>query len=512
MRARLRLFFVLLVLAPLAALAALGLFTARGEEARAAAEVRGLLERKLEDLATMLGGAPADLQRELLAATEALPADADELRALGRRQPRLRRMLVVAPGGRLLFPPPEGPSSEEELRFVRDSRFLWDKGGALARAAADEERGGALTHGWQPLPDGEGMGLLFWRRTGAGDLVAVALPGAAILAELVARLPATSVDRARGAERIALHDPSGRLVYQWGAFQPGPDARPLVDLSLRAPLGGWRLAYLGPAPARGRAALGIGAGLAALAAVVVAAGVWIYRESTRELRQAAERVSFVNQVSHELKTPLTNVRMYAELLEDHVDPHDDVGRRRLGIVVAESQRLGRLITNVLTFSRAEKGRLSVQPAPGCVDEVVGELLAQFAPGFEASGITARFHPGAPHRVRIDADALAQILGNLLGNVEKYAARGELLVSTHGEPPLTRITIADEGPGIPAAERERVFEPFVRLGSSSHEGVPGTGIGLGIARDLARKHGGDLRVVPSEQGACFELTLTTEEIA
>jgi signal transduction histidine kinase len=104
------------------------------------------------------------------------------------------------------------------------------------------------------------------------------------------------------------------------------------------------------------------------------------------------------------------------------------------------------------------------------------------------------------------------MGNLLGNVEKYAARAPVVVRTASAPPITRITVEDEGPGIPLAEHERVFQPFVRLGAPSHEGVPGTGIGLGIARDLARRHGGELRVLPSERGARFEVILITEEVA
>jgi signal transduction histidine kinase len=507
-RPRLRLLFGLLVLGPLASLAVLGVWVARGEEARTGAEVRSLLERKLEDLAVMLDGVAIDLESELMAATERLPRDAEALRALGRRHPRLRRLLIVDHAGRLTFPP--DASSEEEQRLVRDTRFLWDHGGPLARPTREGEAGAFTSNGWQALPDSEGLGLLFWRRTPTGGMVAVSLPSADIQAALVARLPVTVPDRSTGDERVALFDPTGRLVYQWGAYNPPPGSKPLVALWLRPPFGAWRLAYLGPAPARGRATLGIAGGVIALALVVVAAGVWIYRESTRELRLAAERVSFVNQVSHELKTPLTNVRMYAELLEDQIE--DPVGRRRLAVVVAESQRLGRLITNILTFSRAEKGALTVQPTAASVDDVVRSLLDQFAPGFEACGVSARFVADAARRVRVDADALRQILGNLLGNVEKYAPRGVVVVRTAGAGPVTRITVEDEGPGIPAPERERVFAPFVRLGAPSHEGVPGTGIGLGIARDLARRHGGDLRLLPSEKGALFEVILVTEEVA
>jgi signal transduction histidine kinase len=501
-RLRLRLLFGLLVVAPLAALSVLGLLVARGEEARAAAEVRALLERKVEDLAVMLDAVAAELETDLLAATGQLPRGTEALRALGRHHPRLGRLLLVT-RGELRFPPADG--SEDERRLVRDTRFLWEPGGALGRP----DDGSPVTHGWQPLPDGDGVGLLFWRRAG-DELVAVWLPGAAVQAQLVARLPVTVPDRAAGDERMALFDPSGRLVYQWGAYVPPPGSKPLVAQWLRPPFGAWRIAYLGPAPVRGRATLGIAGGMVALAAVVVGAGVWLYRESTRELRQAALRVSFVNQVSHELKTPLTNVRMYAELLEDQID--DPVGRRRLGIVVAESQRLDRLISNILTLSRAENGTLNLQPGPGCVDDIVRGLIDQFAPVFEACGVAPRLVPEAPGRVRIDADALTQILGNLLGNVEKYAPHGAVVVRTRSAPPLTRITVEDEGPGIPTAEHQRVFQPFVRLGTAHHEGVPGTGIGLGIARDLARKHGGDLRLVPTARGALFEVILRTEEVA
>jgi signal transduction histidine kinase len=498
----------LLVLAPLAALSVVGVWVARSEEARAAEEVRALLERKLEDLAVMLDGVANDLQRELMAATDRLPRDPEALRALGRRHPRLRRLLIVAPGGKVRFPAPEGPSSDEEERLVRDTRFLWDRG-PLARPTQDEG-GRPARNGWQPLPDGEGVGLLFWRRTADDSLVAVSVPSAAIQAALVSRLPVTVPDRAAGDERIGLFDPAGRVAYQWGAYRPAPGSKPLVALWLRPPFEAWRLAYLGPVPARGRATLGIAGGLVALAMVVVGAGFFLYRESTRELRLAAQRVSFVNHVSHELKTPLTNVRMYAELLEEDVE--DEVGRRRLGVVVSESQRLGRLITNILTFARAEKGTLAVQPAAACVDDVVRGLLDQFAPSFEASGVTTRFDAGAPRRVRVDVDALTQILGNLLGNVEKYAPRGPLLVRTDAAPPITRILVEDSGPGIPSSERERVFLPFVRLGTASHEGATGTGIGLGLARDLARRHGGELRVLPAERGARFEVILITEEVA
>jgi len=123
----------------------------------------------------------------------------------------------------------------------------------------------------------------------------------------------------------------------------------------------------------------------------------------------------------------------------------------------------------------------------------------------------RLQTAATHPVLIDGDALAQILGNLFGNVEKYAPGAPLYVRTAQEAGRVRIAVEDCGPGIPPEARERIFEPFVRLGGAGHEAVPGTGIGLGIARDLARLHGGELRCLDGTRGARFELTLTVGEV-
>jgi len=509
LRFRLRLLFVLLVAAPLAALVVLGVWAARNERARGDSDVRAALTRQLETVAATVDGAMSELERALLADTEAIPAAPDAVRAYRRARPRLGRLLVLDAKGRLQFPPAAdgGPMSDDERRLVDETRELWEHG-ALAAAGSD------------------GSGLMFWRNRPGGGRVAVLVPSAAVLELLVARLPATRAASGPGTsastttggdDRIALLDPAGKLAYQWGAFQPAPRAQPVVTLALAPPLGGWRLAHMGPAPAPGSATFGIVAGLCALGAAIAATAVWLYRENTRELRLASQRVSFVNQVSHELKTPLTNIRMYAELLEHHVAADDGEGRKRLDIVVTESQRLSRLINNILTFSRQDKGLVRLHETPAVVDDVVADVIAQFAPGFATRGVTVNFQRGAPARVRVDSDALAQMLGNMLGNVEKYAPGGQVAITTAAAPALTTITVEDSGTGIAAADGQRIFQPFVRLGAPAHEGVPGTGIGLPIARELARLHGGDLCLLPPAAaggglpGARFQLTLRTEPV-
>ena len=179
------------------------------------------------------------------------------------------------------------------------------------------------------------------------------------------------------------------------------------------------------------------------------------------------------------------------------------------MICSESRRLTRLIANVLSLARRQRGKLAVRPAPAVPDRVVADLLEQFRPGLERAGIAIAFEAGADGPVLVDADALEQILGNLVGNVEKYAADGgSLEIATRQDGDRLVVTVADRGPGIPRAAARRVFEPFVRLSGSVSEGASGTGIGLAIARDLARLHGGDLTLEPAGTGARFRVTLAT----
>jgi signal transduction histidine kinase len=230
------------------------------------------------------------------------------------------------------------------------------------------------------------------------------------------------------------------------------------------------------------------------------------------MREAAVRVSFVNRVSHELKTPLTNIRMYAELLRERLNDADPDAARHLGVIVSESQRLSRLITNVLAVAPKEQGGPRPPTSVGVVDTCVDIVIGQFAAAFAARGVQVAFNRGAGSPVQLDRDALVQILGNLFSNVEKYAAGGgRLEITTSQEGSITTVVVADRGPGIPAGQEDRIFEPFVRLSNRLTDVATGTGIGLTIARDLARQHGGDLQVTSSTSGARFALTLRTPAV-
>jgi signal transduction histidine kinase len=248
-----------------------------------------------------------------------------------------------------------------------------------------------------------------------------------------------------------------------------------------------------------------------LTLVVAALAYFFYREQTREVREAQQRVSFVNQVSHELKTPLTNIRLYAELLEDELPESDRKQRAYLATIVDESQRLSRLIANVLAFGRQQREGLAIHPRPGMPDEVIRGVTKHFAPALEQRGIRVDLQTETPAACAFDPDVVEQILGNLLSNVEKYARDAtRVIVGSHRDGDQLVITVRDDGPGIASREQERIFEPYYRVSDRLTDGVAGAGIGLAIARELAQRHGGRLDLLSqpegSKTGAAFECVL------
>ena len=507
-----------MVALPVAGLAFLGLRLVRDEERLVSHQISELLESRLREVddAVVRFMDGAALERRRFAAR--LPQSPDDIRAAIRADPAVGHVLVTDRKGKVLFPPLGAPSSQAERDFLLRTKTVWE-GRALPALARDQE------HGWYGWYHDEGLNLLCWVRE-PGRIIAVEMARIDLLSELVAVLPSTHEKEGAGGEgRTALLDSAGAVVYQWGTHQPVEGTLPTVSVALSAPLGAWRLVHWprvrlsgasGPTSRTFVVVAGVGA--FALAMLVIAA--FLYRERTREMRLAAQRVTFVGQVSHELRTPLTNIRLYAELAESEIDPDEEERLARyLAVIGAESQRLGRLIENVLSYARTEQGRLRLRVETGCVDEVLDNVLASFEASLESAGIEVDYRPGAPAAVRLDADVLEQIVANLVSNVEKYASKGGWLsIRSSREGEVTRVIVADRGPGIASEHRDRVFEPYYRISDKLSDGVAGTGIGLDIARRLARLHGGDLRlVVPDSDraGAVFELTVLTpdaEEIA
>jgi signal transduction histidine kinase len=511
---RLAIVFALLLLGPLAALGWLGARSARDEQQMVEHRFARLLDARLSEVAAGIARRVEDSELGLGRLGDFERSDAETLRELARSEPLVRQVFLLDPKGKLLHPPLDGPRSQAEDDFLTRTRTIWQAQDGFSRPTeGPDAQAGQADRGWYVWYWDRDVNLIHWRRAVDGRVLGIEVNRMALLAALIGELPGSDArDPATPLGRMELCDADGDALYAWGRYMPAPGEAAAATQPLRSPLGSWKLRYT-PAPGEAaqalgrRGALGMASGLGALALAVAGLGVYFVRESGRELREARQRLSFVNQVSHELKTPLTNIRMYAELLEAELDDERVELRDYSRVIVSETERLSRLIANVLSFARQQRGKLALRRGEGDVDETIRQVVDQFRPSLGEREVAIELELAAGGPARFDADALGQILGNLLSNVEKYAAAGRRVsIRSERQGATVELRVADAGPGVPAQERDEIFQPFVRLSGAVTDGVAGTGIGLSIARELARLHGGDVRLGPSDEGACFLCTL------
>ena len=224
-----------------------------------------------------------------------------------------------------------------------------------------------------------------------------------------------------------------------------------------------------------------------------------------------KRSRFASAVTHELRTPLTTFRMYSEMLAEGMVRDEEQQKIYHETLKQESGRLAMLVENVLSYARLEEGRRVSHARELSVEDLVARVMPPLERRAREAGISLDVHCDAPggRAVVTDVDQVGQILFNLVDNACKYAVDGrdptvELrLALTDGR---LRIGVLDRGPGVPARQVRAIFVPFER-GANGGGDKPGIGLGLALARGLARDLGGDLELKPRPGGgACFELTL------
>lgn len=536
----------LLLLVPTLLIGGLALRLLQREQDRLAASTLEAVRQQAAVVAENLDLAVAEVKDGLLAGLRRLPADELERHLEDWRlsNPLVRNVFIWTPDG-LQWPDPATPADAEGGAFAARYRALFSgripwrpprpdlpqgRSGTMATGTGAVEKPAFASRkalrelardlgaaqpamaesGWLAWFWEDGLYLLGWLEDPAtGRRYGLEVEMTALLSRLVTSLPAPPPNQA-----YVLADGRGQVVHRSGSGGSDAALVQLAALPVGPDLPHWQLRVEAPADfASGRAGRGLVLLSTLLVGCFVAAvlfgGSLLLWQAWRHMLDARRKTSFVSNVSHELKTPLTTIRMYAELLGEGRIRDAAKRQRYLQVIVAESQRLTRLVNNVLDFSRLEQRRKHYHLATLQPDEILQQVLDGQGMRLQRAGLRLerRIPAGAPP-VRVDRDAVEQVLLNLIDNAIKYAAEGgELVVELTWTDRVVEVLCKDRGPGVPETDRQRIFEQFHRVDNDLTGNRSGCGLGLSIARRLLEDLHGALRYRPRDGGgACFVMVL------
>ncbi len=247
-------------------------------------------------------------------------------------------------------------------------------------------------------------------------------------------------------------------------------------------------------------------------ACLVAAALAIAFVLHRAVLLSERRGAFVSAVTHELRTPLTTFRLYSEMLADDMVPDANQRRTYLQTLCDESTRLMHLVENVLAYSRIERGRTAGRMETVSVHHLLDRIIPRLRQRTDQADLELELttdESTQETQVSVDAMAVEQILFNLTDNACKYAAPDcaprLLLLTVKTAPAGVSFTLRDHGPGLPRAQKKRLFQPFSKSATEAAHSAPGVGLGLALSRRLARELGGDLTHQQVEgRGTAFQL--------
>jgi len=543
----------LLLLIPTLLLGVGALYLLKGEESRLEESARATARDRIAAIAGNIDLAIAEVKDGLVETMQALPPgnleqQADLLEEWKRSNPLVRNVFVWAPGRGLLYPDPEMPATDEEAGFIRrylplftnraawvelpmdrypestaqeqvssilldrkELRQLAKQAPATASAgqsyAAEEDESPLGSGGWRHWFADNRLHLIGWYDSGGGaQRIGVEVEMMALLSRLLGNFPVSPPY----GETYALVDGNSNVFHQVGPVEIASQ-KPLARVSINE-LPHWQVsAYPNPESAVSESGFFLVSSL--LVGIFVIAilfgGSLLLWQAHRNQRDARQKTSFVSNVSHELKTPLTTIRMYAEMLAEGKIKQEQKQHDYLQTIVRESQRLTRLVNNVLDFSRLEQGRKEFSQERIDLAALLHQLLDSQLVRLEEVGLQLSRKIGeVPVPIDCDRDAIEQIVLNLVDNAIKYAADGKkLVVELQSGSHSVVVRVRDNGPGIPAQHRQQVFAKFHRVDASLTTRKQGAGLGLSIARQLAEGVGGSLAFCPNAGGgSCFELSL------
>ena len=364
--------------------------------------------------------------------------------------------------------------------------------------------------GWIPWFAQDQLFVLGWvKKKENGPVYGIELELVSLLSRLVVGLP--SIER-KGVS-FAILDSRKQIIHLSGDISVDDAQTSDISVSLSNLLPHWQVCiYIDKKSyALGKGFLYVSVLLLFIfMAAIISGGLLLTYQTRKHMKDAMQKTSFVSSVSHELKTPLTSIRMYAELLLDGRVRSIEKTKQYLTIMVAQSQRLTRLINNVLDFGKLEQGKKIYNKRVVDLKETVVRIIDAHSIRIKEAGFEINTDIGKPDsstdfKVISDPDAIEQIVLNLVDNALKYAKQGKFIGFTLKDDlkGSVLLKISDHGPGIQKAHQKAIFEKFYRIDNSLTSTFPGSGLGLSIARQILRDLGGDLYFEQTQEGgSCF----------
>ncbi len=263
-------------------------------------------------------------------------------------------------------------------------------------------------------------------------------------------------------------------------------------------------------PALGRSRYGLYLWSLILVASALLGGIiYTVRSVVQEARLSRLKTDFVSSVSHDLRTPLTSIRMFSETLRAGRYESDEERHEFLQIIIEESERLSRLTERILDFSRMEAGKKSYRKSPTDISCLAQHALKAMQPAIDAASfeVDVQVQDGLP-RVPVDRDAMVEVLINLYSNAIKYSPESNWMgVLITGDGHEVRIAVRDTGIGIRKVDHQRIFEKFFRVDNRRASEVGGSGIGLSLVKHIVDNHGGAIEVDSTPgRGSTFTIRL------
>lgn len=237
--------------------------------------------------------------------------------------------------------------------------------------------------------------------------------------------------------------------------------------------------------------------------------VVILRDITDQEREDQARRDFVANVSHEVRTPLTTIKSYIEALEDGAIESPDHAKRFLSVIHSETDRMVRMVSDLLQLSRLDSGGPGLNMAAHNLRELVQSVCFRFTMQLRSRNISLAFEVPSNLAVHVDADKFYQVLDNLISNGIKYTPDGGRIRVTAYRPNGKHVVVqvADTGIGIPKSDLPRIFTRFYRVDKARSRAMGGTGLGLSIAKQIVELHGGQIQIESEEgQGTVVSFTL------